>query len=96
MVYFESYDGNFKIFSSSNFFYDDMVIAVGKLQSTSSFLSSPVVVGNVIYIGSTDGNSYGLMCKQTRLARAPCTLTTLLGARISFWTAGHFPTPPLS
>lgn len=48
MVYFESYDGNSKIFSSPNLFYDDMVIAAGKLQSTGSFWSSPVVVGKVI------------------------------------------------
>jgi outer membrane protein assembly factor BamB len=50
-----------KIFSSPNPFYDDMVVAVGKLLSTGSFLSSPVVVENVLYIGSTDGNLYTLM-----------------------------------
>ncbi len=41
-------------------FYDDMVIAVGKLLSVGSILSSPVVVKDVIYVGSTDGNLYAL------------------------------------
>jgi outer membrane protein assembly factor BamB len=56
-------DGSIKfeaIFPSPNLFYDDMVVAVGKLFSTGSFLSSPVVVGNVLYVGSTDGNLYAL------------------------------------
>jgi eukaryotic-like serine/threonine-protein kinase len=57
-------DGSIKfeaIFPSPNLFYDDMVIAVGKLLSTGTFLSSPVLVDNVLYIGSTDGNLYALM-----------------------------------
>lgn len=57
-------DGSIKfeaVFPSPNLFYDDMVIGVGKLLSMGTFLSSPVVVGDVIYIGSTDGFLYALM-----------------------------------
>ena len=50
---------NFGAIMSQNF-YDDMVIAVGKLLSVGSILSSPVVVEDVIYVGSTDGNLYAL------------------------------------
>ena len=50
---------NFGAIMSQNF-YDDMVIAVGKLLSVGSILSSPVVVKDVIYVGSTDGNLYAL------------------------------------
>jgi outer membrane protein assembly factor BamB len=50
---------NFGVIMSQNF-YDDMVIAVGKLLSVGSILSSPVVVKDVIYVGSTDGNLYAL------------------------------------
>jgi eukaryotic-like serine/threonine-protein kinase len=41
-------------------FYDDMVVAVRKLLSAGTILSSPVVVDNVVYVGSTDGNLYAL------------------------------------
>ena len=41
-------------------FYDDMVIAVRKLLSAGTILSSPVVVDKVLYVGSTDGNVYAL------------------------------------
>ncbi len=41
-------------------FYDELVAGVGKMQSVGTFLSSPVVVDNVIYVGSTDGNLYAL------------------------------------
>jgi outer membrane protein assembly factor BamB len=51
---------NFGAIMSQNF-YDDMVIAVRKLLSAGSILSSPVVVKNVIYVGSTDGYLYALM-----------------------------------
>jgi eukaryotic-like serine/threonine-protein kinase len=44
-----------------DFFYDDMVIGTDKFLSLGSILSSPVVVDNVIYVGSTDGNLYALM-----------------------------------
>jgi len=57
-------DGSIKfeaIFSSPNLFYDDMVIAIDKLFTMGTILSSPVVVSNVVYVGSTDGNLYALM-----------------------------------
>ncbi len=41
-------------------FYDDMVAGVGRTMSMGSILSSAVVVGNVIYVGSADGNVYAL------------------------------------
>ncbi len=44
-----------------DFFYNDMVIGVNKMMSVGAILSSPVVVGNVVYVGSTDGNLYALM-----------------------------------
>lgn len=42
-------------------FYDDMVSGVERVMSMGSILSSPVVVGNVVYVGSADGNLYALM-----------------------------------
>jgi outer membrane protein assembly factor BamB len=57
-------DGSIKfeaVFPSPNLFYDDMVIAVGKLFTLGTFLSSPVVVHSVVYIGSSDGYLYALM-----------------------------------
>jgi outer membrane protein assembly factor BamB len=33
----------------------------GKLLALGPFLSSPVVVDNVVYFGGTDGNLYALM-----------------------------------
>ena len=42
-------------------FYDDMMVGVGKMMSVGAILSSPVVVDNVIYVGSADGNLYALM-----------------------------------
>jgi eukaryotic-like serine/threonine-protein kinase len=44
-----------------DFFYDDMIIGVQKMMSVGAILSSPVVAGNTIYVGSTDGNIYALM-----------------------------------
>ena len=41
-------------------FYDDLPIAISKIFTMGSFLSSPVVVGGVLYVGSTDGNLYAL------------------------------------
>jgi outer membrane protein assembly factor BamB len=35
-----------------------MVIAVGKLFTMGSILSSPVVVGDTVFVGSVDGNLY--------------------------------------
>jgi outer membrane protein assembly factor BamB len=42
-------------------FYENMVIGVSKMLSVGALLSSPVVVNNVIYVGSTDGSLYALM-----------------------------------
>ena len=56
-------DGTIKfevVFSSPNLFYDDMVIAVHRLFTMGTILSSPVVAGNTVYFGSTDGNLYAL------------------------------------
>jgi outer membrane protein assembly factor BamB len=37
-----------------------MVFAVSKSLSVGSILSSPVVVKDVVYVGSTDGNVYAV------------------------------------
>jgi outer membrane protein assembly factor BamB len=50
---------NFGVIMAQDF-YDDMVIAVSKLLSVGSILSSPLVVKDVVYVGSTDGNLYAL------------------------------------
>lgn len=42
-------------------FYDDMIVGVRRMLSVGAILSSPVVVGDVIYVGSSDGNLYALM-----------------------------------
>ena len=42
-------------------FYDDMIVGVSKMLSVGAILSSPVVVDNVIYVGSADGYLYALM-----------------------------------
>jgi eukaryotic-like serine/threonine-protein kinase len=44
-----------------DFFYDDMVSGVQKMMSVGAVLSSPVIEGDTIYFGSTDGNVYALM-----------------------------------
>ncbi|MBV8801219.1 MAG: PQQ-binding-like beta-propeller repeat protein [Alphaproteobacteria bacterium] len=41
-------------------FYDDMVVAVAKLQEVGQVLSSPVPAGNLLVFGATDGNVYAL------------------------------------
>jgi outer membrane protein assembly factor BamB len=41
-------------------FFDNMVIAVNKLYEVGMIFSSPVVVDNVIYFGSMDGNLYAI------------------------------------
>lgn len=56
-------DGSIKfetVFTSPKLFYDDMVLAVHKLFTMGTILSSPVVVGDTVYFGSTDGNLYAL------------------------------------
>src|SRR4029077_21137489 len=42
-------------------FFESMVIGVNKMMSVGAILSSPVVVKNVIYVGSTDGFLYARM-----------------------------------
>jgi eukaryotic-like serine/threonine-protein kinase len=41
-------------------FYDGLVVGVNKMLSVGMVLSSPVVVGDTVYFGSTDGNVYAL------------------------------------
>jgi len=41
-------------------FYDDMIVGAAKMMSVGAILSSPVVVDNVVYVGSSDGNIYAL------------------------------------
>lgn len=41
-------------------FYDDMVIGLGKMMTVGALLSSPVVVHQVVYVGSADGYLYAL------------------------------------
>jgi len=41
-------------------FYDDMVAGVDRTMSMGAILSSPVVVGAVVYVGSADGNLYAV------------------------------------
>ena len=56
-------DGSIKwetLFPSPNVFYTDMVLAVNKLFSMGTILSSPVVAGDTVLFGSTDGNLYAL------------------------------------
>lgn len=58
-----STDGSLKfeaIFSSPNPYYEDMVLAVHKLFTMGTILSSPVVVRETVYFGSTDGNLYAV------------------------------------
>ena len=42
-------------------FYDNLIIGVDRMQSVGAILSSPAVVDNVVYFGSSDGNVYALM-----------------------------------
>jgi eukaryotic-like serine/threonine-protein kinase len=41
-------------------FYDDMVAGVDRVMSMGAILSSPVVSGAAVYVGSADGNLYAL------------------------------------
>ncbi len=51
---------NYEVAFADNF-YESMVIGVSKMMSVGAMLSSPVVLNNVIYVGSTDGFLYALM-----------------------------------
>ncbi|HEY6765868.1 MAG TPA: PQQ-binding-like beta-propeller repeat protein [Candidatus Sulfotelmatobacter sp.] len=42
-------------------FYDDIMAGYTKLLTLGPILASPVVVDNVVYVGSVDGNLYALM-----------------------------------
>jgi len=56
-------DGSIKfetVFTATVPFYDEMVLAVHKLFTMGTILSSPVVVGDTVLFGSTDGNLYAL------------------------------------
>jgi len=56
-------DGSVKwetLFPGPNVFYDDMMLAVHKLFTMGTILSSPVIVGDTVFVGSTDGNLYAL------------------------------------
>jgi len=44
----------------SDLFYDNMVVGVTRMLRVGAVLSSPVPVGNAIYLGSADGNLYAL------------------------------------
>jgi outer membrane protein assembly factor BamB len=50
---------NYETIFTENF-YDNMVIGVYRLFATGAILSSPVVAGDSVYFGSTDGNLYAL------------------------------------
>ena len=46
------------VFSSN--YYDDAIVGINKLHSVGAILSSPVVSGRVVYVGTTDGSLYAL------------------------------------
>ncbi len=46
------------VFSSS--FYDDTIVGINKLHSVGTILSSPVVSGQAVYLGTADGSLYAL------------------------------------
>jgi eukaryotic-like serine/threonine-protein kinase len=50
---------NYEVAFTSNF-YDDMLVGIGKLHMVGTMLSSPVISGGVVYIGTADGNLYAL------------------------------------
>lgn len=50
---------NYELAFKSNF-YDDMVAGISTTHTVGTILSSPVVSGSVVYIGTADGNLYAL------------------------------------
>jgi outer membrane protein assembly factor BamB len=50
---------NYEVAYASDF-YDDIVAGFTRMMTVGAFLSSPVIVDGVIYVGSTDGNLYAL------------------------------------
>ena len=56
-------DGSIKfetVFSSPTLYYEDMVLAIHKLFTMGTILSSPVVADDTVFFGSTDGNLYAV------------------------------------
>lgn len=51
---------NYELAYASDF-YDDTVAGFTKMMTVGAILSSPVVDGHVVYVGSTDGNLYALI-----------------------------------
>jgi outer membrane protein assembly factor BamB len=51
---------NYQVAFGDNF-YDSMITGVSKMMSVGAMLSAPVVVNDVVYVGSTDGFLYALM-----------------------------------
>jgi outer membrane protein assembly factor BamB len=51
---------NYQVAFGDNF-YDSMINGVSKMMSVGAMLSSPVVVNDVVYVGSTDGFLYALI-----------------------------------
>ena len=50
---------NFEAMYRSDF-YDDMVVGVDRIMQLGAIISSPVVVGDTVYVSSADGNIYAL------------------------------------
>jgi eukaryotic-like serine/threonine-protein kinase len=46
--------------ATRSLFYDDLIVSVDKLHTVGMILTSPVISGDVVYFGSTDGNLYAL------------------------------------
>ena len=46
-------------------FYDDLVVGFSRLMTVGAVISSPVVVGDTLYFGSTDGALYALRIKSS-------------------------------
>jgi eukaryotic-like serine/threonine-protein kinase len=44
----------------SDFFYDDLVIGTARMMSVGAVLSSPVIDGGTLYVGSWDGQLYAI------------------------------------
>jgi outer membrane protein assembly factor BamB len=51
---------NYEAAFTGDGFYDGLVVGVNKMLAVGMVLSSPVVVGDTVYFGSTDGNVYAL------------------------------------
>ena len=51
---------NYMAAVSERGWYDDMAVQFSKIFTMGTMLSSPVVQDGVVYVGSTDGNLYGL------------------------------------